>query len=301
MDAILEYGSSDNEDTSGLDSPLQPQPERSQPPPSSRSVLPAALDLLQDAPENAQENICNKHQGRVRTFPHIEGNFATHVFTDILIPLECLQPLESFLKLLQRHLPTLLPVEDGEGVTAAGVLARPLYHLSFSRTVAVKQGQIASLIASLREKLRRSKPFAITLGHQIEIFTNDDRTRTFLAFSAASTLTDNNTGSGGGHASRNSSCDAILNTILSVSTSFKLHGLPEFYENPRPHVSIAWALGDQEDAMHAALAQPRILAALEQVRQVWRSVGPSICPKMIVCRIGQKRYTVWERVSPELN
>lgn len=136
---------------------------------------------------------------------------------------------------------------------------------------------------------------------------NDERTRTFLALSASSSC-----GGGGGSSSQQAGStagsgarggggapragpspgplDPLLRAIDAVSKAFQLHGLPRFYAAPRPHVSVAWLLGDQAPQVEAAMAAPAAQAAAARLAAA-RWEHPVAC---MVCRTGQRVHTVWE-------
>jgi hypothetical protein len=57
-----------------------------------------------------------------------------------------------------------------------------------------------------------------------------------------------------------------------------------FYEDPLPHVSFAWALGDERGRMAAALRQA---GGEEWQRRVPFELGS------VLCRVGQRDYVVW--------
>eukprot|EP00850_Spirogloea_muscicola_P002779 SM000011S18957 [mRNA] locus=s11:34806:37816:- [translate_table: standard] len=105
------------------------------------------------------------------------------------------------------------------------------YHVSLSRTAPIRFAQIESLVAMLRDKLRRQQRYSLAFGRW-EPFINDEQTTSFLAFEA--------TGEG---------VQQIRRQVAAVDHCYKLHGLPGFYEEPRPHISLAWAAGDLVDRL----------------------------------------------------
>jgi hypothetical protein len=156
-----------------------------------------------------------------------------------------------------------------------------------------------------------------------EVLVNDDRTRTFLAVSASAAPVG-----GGAHAGSTSgtvaaAANPLLRAIHAVSQAFQVHGLPAFYDYPRPHASVAWLLGDRAPELKAALLRPDVAAAdaelqlchwQVQVRAAWmRRVAPvkagrrarATAPqaglswlclmqvRSIVCRTGQRAFSVW--------
>ena len=129
----------------------------------------------------------------------------------------------------------------------------------------IRVHQIESLLAALRKALRRLPPLALSFG-AAAAFPNDDRTRAFLVLEADA-------------ASR----PPLLALIAAVDRAFATHGLPPFYPDPRPHVSVAWVLGDGSRPQLAA-------AALDAgARPV---PGMRLRPPGVVCKVGQKVHEV---------
>lgn len=145
------------------------------------------------------------------------------------------------------------------------------FHISLGRTVPIRVHQIDSVVAMLRQKLQFQKGYWIDFN-KWEVFVNDDKTRTFLSLEVVT----------GGLAE-------ITKQIQSVNDVYKLHNLPEFYKDPRPHISLAWALGDVSDVLKR-----------EVVNEMKRSsAGGSIMKRVfsckfsgIECRIGKKTYKI---------
>lgn len=114
------------------------------------------------------------------------------------------------------------------------------------------------------------------------VFVNDQRTRTFLALSAAAAgpAAPPEPGGGGG---------PLLRAIERVGRGFRLHGLEEFYADPRPHISLAWLLGDAEAAALAALEGRAVQAAAAALARCRWSAEP----RSIECCVGKKVHSVW--------
>ena len=109
------------------------------------------------------------------------------------------------------------------------------------------------------------------------MLVNDERTRTFLALSAAAASgAEQQQRQQGGPANAGAAGGSpLLRAIEAASRAFQLNGLPRFYEVPRPHISVAWLLGDCEQQLDAALAgggalgeATRALAAVRWQAQV---------------------------------
>lgn len=60
-----------------------------------------------------------------------------------------------------------------------------------------------------------------------EIYVNDEKTRSFIGL--------NVTGPG---------CSQVVRLIKAVDSVMKSFAFPVFYEDPKPHVTVAWMLGD---------------------------------------------------------
>ncbi|GAB4814138.1 hypothetical protein N2152v2_001184 [Parachlorella kessleri] len=123
-----------------------------------------------------------------------------------------------------------------------------------------------------------------------EVLINDERTRTFLALSATATGSklQRPTPATRGVKTPGSS---LLRAIDGTSQAFRMHGLPPFYAEPRPHISVAWLLGDCEQQLAAALqSSPPLWQAAQQLAQCrWQ-----VQVNAIYCKAGQKTFIVWD-------
>lgn len=185
------------------------------------ALPPPPTDLL-DLPSNsAYKN--GDSVNRIRSFPHVEGNYALHVYIPVNISSIAEKQLAPSIKKAGMLVPELYGIDtdlplcsaylksnDGAQVHAP-VLARQ-YHISLSRTVAIRKHQIDSIVAMLRHKLRSQKRYWIEFG-KWEVFINDDQTRSFLAMEVTT----------GG-------LSEISKQVHVVDEVFRLHNLPEFYK-----------------------------------------------------------------------
>ncbi|BDA44476.1 U6 snRNA phosphodiesterase [Coccomyxa sp. Obi] len=230
-----------------------------------------AVPLLTEAEKEQKQDA---HLGRIRTFPHVEGNYAAHVYITVPVPSNCHDTLEAILQRCKSSIPDLQPMIDADlrhvKNGAEGPLVQPSYHLSLSRVVPVRYPNIQPLLASLKEHLAKTERFTISFG-QLEVFENDERTRSFMSL-----LVDQG-------------CKQVCRAVRRTDKAFLEHGLQTFHKEPRPHVSLMWALGSSRQR----------LATLSQ--QVQDSLGPTLqgCVwevgvTKIECRIGQRVHAVWE-------
>ncbi|KAI8144110.1 U6 snRNA phosphodiesterase Usb1 [Fennellomyces sp. T-0311] len=160
-----------------------------------------------------------RHQGRVRTKPHIENNWATHVYVEV--------PASGGIKqivgpLISDQIHSLVQEGDDEG----------LLHISLSRAVFLKEHQLDSFAQSIREHVTQVGGFRITFA-QVSVLTNDEKTRSFITVEV-----------GAGY----SELLSILKSVDAVMEKFKR---PVFYKPPRFHASVAWCLRPEplEDAI----------------------------------------------------
>lgn len=101
---------------------------------------------------------------------------------------------------------------------------------------------------------------------------NDDHTRSFLSLEITT-----------------SGLSEISKQIDAVNEVYKLHNLPEFYKDPRPHISLVWALGDIRTSLKGAVdVELRKLRAGGCVQN--RIFTSKFCG--IECKIGNKTHKI---------
>ncbi|XP_060181511.1 uncharacterized protein LOC132611118 isoform X1 [Lycium barbarum] len=228
---------------------------------------------------------------RVRSFPHVEGNYALHVYIPVHIPSATKKELASFLKKVTALVPTLHAVDvdvplssllKDEALLEKMVLGRE-FHISLGRTVPLRVHQINSMVSMLRHKLQFQRRYLIDFN-KWEIFVNDDSTRTFMSLEVVA----------GGLAQGGSllvfCVPQIRKQIQAVNEVYKLHNLPEFYKDPRPHISVAWALGDISDTLKRMVEE-------EMKKYTARSGSQQKCIftskfSGILCKIGNKMHEI---------
>ncbi|XP_026384871.1 U6 snRNA phosphodiesterase-like [Papaver somniferum] len=214
---------------------------------------------------------------RVRSFPHIQGNYALHVFIPVYIPPTTMKNLALFLKRIAKVVPELHVVDvdiplsilckDNQKFEQVA-LGREV-HISLGRTVPIRVHQIDSILAMLRQKFSPSKQYWIDFT-KWEVFVNDERIRSFLAMEVVA----------GGLAE-------ITRQIQSVNEIYRFHNLPEFYKDPRPHISLAWASGNVGDQLKKRVTEDLSAGTMSQNRCIFTCEF-----KGIKCRIGNKQYKI---------
>ncbi|CAI7918890.1 unnamed protein product, partial [Closterium sp. NIES-54] len=195
--------------------------------------------------EVAKAKVTVDHGGRVRTFPHVEGNFAVHVFIPVTIPASLQPLLQSHLLTAISALPALAPVDPdslkaaaagvcvgggaatadcgfGAAVTGAGggattaaamhTLVTGEVHMTAARTVPIRFHQIDSLLSLLRLRLKPQKRFHLHLD-KWTAFVNDEKTRSFLALEAA-----------------REGLPEFASLVHCIDQAYAVHGLPPYYD-----------------------------------------------------------------------
>ncbi|XP_048461959.1 U6 snRNA phosphodiesterase 1 [Rhincodon typus] len=152
-----------------------------------------------------------KHDGRIRSFPHQRGNWATLVYLEYY-------PEEEFIELIDlllTHLQTLrLPMAR---------LAE--FHISLSQTVVLRYHWINIFVESLKEKLSSFDRF-YCVSDKVKIYINQEKTRTFLGLEV----------SGGNN--------YLQEVVSEVDKCMKEFDLKTYHKRPSFHISVAWCLGD---------------------------------------------------------
>ncbi|KAI3778672.1 hypothetical protein L2E82_08055 [Cichorium intybus] len=280
MEALIaSYGDTSSDSESDSQPPVAASDDNRSLPPSI--LPPPPIDLLNPSNSSGTFDYLERNTAnRIRSFPHIEGNYALHVYIPVFIPPESKKELAQFLKkatslvpglhVVDIDVPLTMLLKDEEKLIKAA-LGRE-FHISLGRTVPIRIHQIDSMVSMLRQKLQFQKWYLIDFN-KWEVFVNDDQTRTFLSVENTTRgLTD------------------VTRQIQAVNEVYKLHNLPEFYKDPRPHISIAWAVGDISQSLK------RVVEG--EMRKYINVGGLSMrcmftCKfSSIVCKVGNKTYNI---------
>ncbi|KAF8839549.1 hypothetical protein BDN67DRAFT_953221 [Paxillus ammoniavirescens] len=166
------------------------------------------------------------HQGRVRTVPHVEGQYATYIYVPLVLhPKDALYTLlEDVLTFAQEPVPSLHAIgRQSDGQPAGVRAARWELHISLSRPLFLRAHQREEFKRAIQQVVSSLAPFDASFATFSEL-TNDERTRTFLALEV-----------GAGHVELRRCLDLLSPTL-------RLLRQKEFYADPKFHASIAWAL-----------------------------------------------------------
>ncbi|KAJ4952356.1 hypothetical protein NE237_029188 [Protea cynaroides] len=209
----------------------------------SERLPPPPLEFLH--PPNSMDYLQADQGNRVRSFPHVEGNYSLHIFIPVYMSPATRKELAPFLKRISSLVPGLHVVDidiplnmlckDNQKLEQVA-LGRE-FHISLGRTVPIRVHQIDSIVTMLRQKLQPQRRYWIDFN-KWEVFVNDDHTRSFLSMEVIK----------GGLAE-------ITRQIHAVDEIYRLHNLPEFYKDPHPHISLAWALGDISQSLERVVEE----------------------------------------------
>jgi hypothetical protein len=243
------------------------------------------------------------HGGRARTFAHVEGNWATHVYLPVRVDSGALSLARD--AVLAQHpqlewqwfddeshqtLASASPAGNLAPPTtptlasamlcskAKGELASMRLHMSVSRTVCLRKHQICSFMDHLRTALRReyrgTTPLHAVRGRfqALTYYRNDERTRHFCAWSLCA-----------------EAAEEARNVITRVDSVLAAFGLPPYRDDrPEPHVSFGWALpaGDRcEDV------DDRLKASNDSVFTPVDGLAPgAVTFDRVLCSVGNQAF-----------
>ncbi|XP_012161936.1 U6 snRNA phosphodiesterase isoform X2 [Ceratitis capitata] len=223
-----------------------------------KKALPCAVSLLGakntgDVVHNAHADDPTEHDGRVRSFKHERGNWATYVY----------------IKAMSDQLEDMQEVSQG---ALAGVVdclhAIEDLHISLSRTVVLQYHHIDSFVESLRTTLEVSGSFSISL-RRLHIYTNAERTRTFIALKVDDMY-----------------FEKVHQLMAKVDGVMKEYRLQLFYEEPSFHISFMWCLGDKVAVLNEHL--DTLKSAINVV--LGDSEAISLFIHEINCKSGNKEF-----------
>ncbi|KAH7925889.1 hypothetical protein BV22DRAFT_1033489 [Leucogyrophana mollusca] len=172
------------------------------------------------------------HQGRVRSTPHVEGQYAAYIYVPIVLMPK--SPLYSVINQVFSFTKGVVPSihaigmhgyegDNGEHVKNTGDCNKRELHVSLSRPIFLRAHQRDDFKRCIKQIARCNVPFKGSFATFAEL-TNDERTRTFLTLEV-----------GAGHHEMRKMSDALGPALRSIRQK-------EFYRDPRFHASIAWAL-----------------------------------------------------------
>jgi len=255
MELLCDYGSSSGSENE--------EPE----PPKKAKRLPSVPNQIQDmfkekVDKRETESREEVHQGRIRTFAHARGNWATCLFAELKRPLvEDLTTLATRLHLAADNV---------------SVKIQPDLHLSLSRTVAFPSHWMDSFIRKISKDIgtKVSGGFPLFWDPELSVFVNDERTRTFVGLRVTA--------------------DAHLRSIVEIiDREFSDLKLPVFYVPPAFHVSLLWTLGDKEPEMRRLVTDlNKVVKEAIEDGTLENEGGFTQRVDRVVCKSGNKTFHI---------
>ncbi|XP_075549240.1 U6 snRNA phosphodiesterase 1 [Dermacentor variabilis] len=182
------------------------------------------LGLFRDRTDPfAWEDDKSRHDGRVRTFAHEPGAWASYVFVSGAKQSET----QSLISLLCQDVDFLKPQQPST------------CHVSLSRTVKLRHHWIQPMVESLKAVTAPYCRFVIRFG-SLDVYTNAEKTRTFLSLKV------------------HKGVEHLIRIVAEVDSCLKEYDLPIFYEEPSFHMSIAWCDASEEGRLLRCLHELQI-------------------------------------------
>lgn len=259
---LVGYSSSGSEDEEEDEAGARARPEaedssrRQSPLLSQRWPVPDSVLHMFQGTEEEPEDDSTKHGGRVRTFPHERGNWATHVY----VPYEAKEEFPDLLDVLLLHAQTYVP----------RLVRMETFHLSLSHSVVLRHHWILPFVQALKDRLASSQRFIFT-ADRVKIYTNQEKTRTFLGLEVTS-----------GHAQ-------FLDLVSEVDRVMEEFELTTFYQNPSFHISLAWCVGDARLQLES-----RCLGELQELVDEFEDseVLLRVLAEQVRCKSGNKFFSL---------
>ncbi|XP_071957963.1 U6 snRNA phosphodiesterase 1-like [Antedon mediterranea] len=160
--------------------------------------------------DRASDASSSNHQGRVRSFAHEAGNWATYVY----VPIEITSGLEDIVSALHECIPTEYNIQPMD-----------ILHLSVSKTVTLKYHWIRPFTELLSQRLAELPQFICAFGKP-RVYVNDEATRSFVSLTIGQGVKE------------------LEDIVKEVDLALNEFNLPPFYKPASFHVSIGWCLGN---------------------------------------------------------
>ena len=310
MDALLAaYDSNDDDDDDERNGGRGGDGGDEEEAPRGSPARPAtAKRAREDGPDDVDAGATDG-SGRVRAFPHVDGNFATHVYVPLALSRSAQwsrarAELGNVLARIAARVPGLRPIGDygkiGDAATAVSSFVIPDgdLHVSLSHTFPIRAARRDGLFAALRRALSASltRAWVARVGPNLDVLVNANRTTTFLAMRVADAELSPGTGAGDGDVG-----GSFAGAYSAVDAVLTRGGYPRFHDDPKPHASVAFAPGDVEAELVEAIRELCFDGAKEE--NAWNAAVSGITTRCsrVVCKVsGAPGVTVWGRAEGEL-
>ncbi|KAI0718424.1 hypothetical protein C8T65DRAFT_804065 [Cerioporus squamosus] len=267
--ALVEYSSSDEEAPVPPSESTRKLPVDSPSPPPKKRKLPSlSTHLLPQVPVDDPA----LHQGRRRTTPHVEGQFAAYVFIPVAVPKKSklFGLMSRIFSTAKESVPILHPIgfteadvdaaREGPSISDDGHVE---LHISLTRPTYLRAHQRDEFRRAVQAATRTRVKFPASFATVSELM-NDERTRTFLTLEV-----------GAGHDYLKELSDSLTPALRSIRQK-------EFYEQPRFHASLAWALldGSRPSGTTRSASEPTPPVSIEPTFPTIPSFPPSLVSQL---------------------
>ncbi|KAF2360030.1 U6 snRNA phosphodiesterase Usb1 [Trinorchestia longiramus] len=191
-------------------------------------IIPLPKELAGEGPSHIDDS--SKHQGRVRSFPHDLGNWASIFYLPLnedtssgvgLTSYDTLRALVTeAVSICGRHNLSLTPSTN--------------FHISLSKTLPLRIHLIPPLAHDVRASLTNTHRFSVWLN-KFAVYVNDEKTRTFLGLRVLHGRPQ------------------LTSVVAKLDRILQGYSLPIYYEECDLHASVAWVRGDQRAALEPLL------------------------------------------------
>ncbi|BGP27613.1 UPF0406 family protein [Rhodotorula toruloides] len=206
-------------------------------PAKKKRKLPSLDDSFDAAPRRSDSP--DLHQGRKRTTPHVEGQWAAHVYLDLESSHGLRRVLKKAFESCAKACPPEVtvhplldppPIGSRPAIPSAAPTRSPTLphtsentlHLSLSRPLMLQTNQRAELRAGVAKVAGQVAGFSTRYASFV-VLENDQRTRRFLGIEI-----------GQGY-------DEMHALVRKIDDMLATHRLPTYYPEPRFHTSLAWS------------------------------------------------------------
>ncbi|KZC13816.1 PREDICTED: U6 snRNA phosphodiesterase-like [Dufourea novaeangliae] len=178
---------------------------------SERLPLPGSIAAWKGVPHHEElSDDPSQHNGRIRSFKHERGNWATLVYIDY-------EPSETML-LWMLSVSNELPMKCN--------IFSEEFHISITRTLILKFHWIESFVEEIKKLCEQTNQFRLEFLN-VRTYCNEEKTRTFLGIECVDYK------------------GTLDNFVKDINNSLVEYKLPPFYEDSSYHISFLWCLGDE--------------------------------------------------------
>ncbi|XP_076373936.1 U6 snRNA phosphodiesterase 1 [Tachypleus tridentatus] len=214
------------------------------------------LHMFNDTVSKPCKDDTKQHEGRIRSFPHERGMWATYVYVPYI-------PSPEFLNL--SNLLVGVALQQDVRFTLSED-----FHLSLSHTQQLRHHWIEPFIDSLKTALCEIPNFTVSFD-SVEVYENQQGTRTFIGLKVHHGI---------------NCLKQLTERVNDCLDEFKL---PQFYKDPSFHMSVAWCVGNKTREVMF------LLPDLQIVLQTWvqeHLKKRSFPVTKVLCKSGNKMFNI---------